>query len=137
MSILIWKRSLLSLLVARKRLFIRLVLLLLLVLYQLILREVMLYFGERVQHFNIVSKYSYSDEGVGFAVQKGLSASRSNIVFFKHNDMEDLERLLLEQEKKEKRVIPSYYILCILNNLFIRILKQGNLGSLLSLRLCI
>ena len=117
--------------------FTRLVLLLLLVLYQLILREVMLYFGKRVQHFNIISKYSYSDEGVGFAVQKGLSASRSNILFFKHNDMEDLERLLLEQEKKEKRVILNYHILCILNNLFIRILKQGNLESLLLLRLCI
>ena len=46
-----------------------------------------------------------SDEGVGFAVQKGLSASRSQIRFFKHNDMEDLERLLLDQEKKDKRVI--------------------------------
>lgn len=46
-----------------------------------------------------------SDEGVGFAVQKGLSASRSQLKYFKHNDMEDLERLLLDQEKKDKRVI--------------------------------
>ena len=39
-----------------------------------------------------------------FAIQKGLVASRSVIKFFKHNDMEDLERLLIEQKKEDKRV---------------------------------
>ncbi|XP_050402480.1 serine palmitoyltransferase 1 [Patella vulgata] len=45
----------------------------------------------------------FCDEGVSFAIQKGLVASRSEIQFFKHNDMEDLERLLQEQAVKDKK----------------------------------
>ncbi|ESO93781.1 hypothetical protein LOTGIDRAFT_182203 [Lottia gigantea] len=45
----------------------------------------------------------YCDEGVSFAIQKGLAASRSEIRFFKHNDTEDLERLLIEQQQKDKK----------------------------------
>ncbi|XP_042912322.2 serine palmitoyltransferase 1 [Parasteatoda tepidariorum] len=44
----------------------------------------------------------FCDEAVNFAIQKGLVASRSQIFFFKHNDMDDLERLLLNQEKLDK-----------------------------------
>ncbi|RWS17075.1 serine palmitoyltransferase 1-like protein [Dinothrombium tinctorium] len=39
----------------------------------------------------------FCDEGVHLAIQKGLLASRSVIKFFKHNDVEDLRRLLVEQ----------------------------------------
>lgn len=46
----------------------------------------------------------FSDEGVHFAIQKGLTASRSKIMYFKHNDMDDLERLLKIQEKEDKKV---------------------------------
>ena len=45
----------------------------------------------------------YSDECVCFVVQKGLIASRSKIRYFKHNDMEDLQRLLEEQEKLDQK----------------------------------
>ncbi|XP_034478984.1 serine palmitoyltransferase 1 [Drosophila innubila] len=45
----------------------------------------------------------YVDEAVNFAIQKGLDASRSTIVFFKHNDAKDLERLLMEQEKRDQK----------------------------------
>ncbi|XP_013772766.1 serine palmitoyltransferase 1-like [Limulus polyphemus] len=45
----------------------------------------------------------FCDEGVSFPIQKGLSASRSQIVFFKHNNVEDLERLLLEQDDLDKK----------------------------------
>ncbi|XP_017092551.2 serine palmitoyltransferase 1 [Drosophila bipectinata] len=45
----------------------------------------------------------FVDEAVNFAIQKGLDASRSTIVYFKHNDVEDLERLLLEQEKRNQK----------------------------------
>ncbi|XP_038049592.1 serine palmitoyltransferase 1-like [Patiria miniata] len=45
----------------------------------------------------------FCDEGVCFAVQMGLLASRSQIKFFKHNDMEDLERLLEEQVIEDKK----------------------------------
>ncbi|KAF7722710.1 serine palmitoyltransferase component [Apophysomyces ossiformis] len=36
------------------------------------------------------------DDGVCFSVQKGVQISRSNIRYFKHNDMNDLERVLEE-----------------------------------------
>lgn len=45
----------------------------------------------------------FCDEGVSFATQKGLQASRSTLKFFKHNDMQDLERLLKEQELEDQR----------------------------------
>lgn len=47
---------------------------------------------------------TFSDDGVGFSIQKGLVASRSSIKWFKHNDMEDLERLLLIQQDEDKKV---------------------------------
>lgn len=43
----------------------------------------------------------FVDEAACFAIQKGLQASRSFIKYFKHNDMEDLERLLREQELED------------------------------------
>ena len=45
----------------------------------------------------------FADSGVHFAIQKGLTASRSKLVFFKHNDVEDLHRVLLEQEAEDLR----------------------------------
>ncbi|TDG41287.1 hypothetical protein AWZ03_012284 [Drosophila navojoa] len=45
----------------------------------------------------------YVDEAVNFAIQKGLDASRSTIVFFKHNDVQDLERSLQQQEKRDQQ----------------------------------
>uniref|UniRef100_A0A3P9LQ38 Serine palmitoyltransferase 1 n=1 Tax=Oryzias latipes TaxID=8090 RepID=A0A3P9LQ38_ORYLA len=43
------------------------------------------------------------DEAACFSIQKGLQASRSFIKYFKHNDMEDLERLLKEQELEDQK----------------------------------
>ncbi|XP_006811317.2 serine palmitoyltransferase 1-like [Saccoglossus kowalevskii] len=45
----------------------------------------------------------FCDAGVCFSIQMGVLASRSNVKFFKHNDMEDLERLLMEQAEEDKR----------------------------------
>lgn len=42
------------------------------------------------------------DAGVNFAIQKGLDASRSTVIYFNHNDASDLERKLIEQETKDK-----------------------------------
>lgn len=36
---------------------------------------------------------------MNFAIQKGIDASRSRVVYFKHNDMRDLEKKLIEQQK--------------------------------------
>lgn len=43
----------------------------------------------------------FVDEAVNFSIQKGLDASRSTIYYYKHNDMADLERLLIDQQKKD------------------------------------
>ncbi|XP_044301987.1 serine palmitoyltransferase 1 isoform X3 [Varanus komodoensis] len=45
----------------------------------------------------------FVDKAACFAIQKGLQASRSNIKFFKHNDMADLENLLKEQELEDQK----------------------------------
>uniref|UniRef100_A0A8C9RFB1 Serine palmitoyltransferase 1 n=1 Tax=Scleropages formosus TaxID=113540 RepID=A0A8C9RFB1_SCLFO len=45
----------------------------------------------------------FVDEAACFAIQKGLQASRSFIKYFKHNDMEDLERLLKDQEVEDQK----------------------------------
>ncbi|XP_033981776.1 serine palmitoyltransferase 1 [Trematomus bernacchii] len=46
---------------------------------------------------------SFLDEAACFSIQKGLQASRSFIKYFKHNDMEDLERMLKEQELEDHK----------------------------------
>ncbi|XP_077352563.1 serine palmitoyltransferase 1 isoform X2 [Festucalex cinctus] len=45
----------------------------------------------------------FVDEAACFSIQKGLQASRSFIKYFKHNDMDDLERLLQEQELEDQQ----------------------------------
>ena len=45
-----------------------------------------------------------SDEGVNFAVQKGVEASRSKVRYFKHNDMDHLQKLLKEQQQQDIKV---------------------------------
>lgn len=39
-----------------------------------------------------------SDECVNFSIQKGIDAARSKTTYFKHNDVNDLERLLKAQD---------------------------------------
>lgn len=39
----------------------------------------------------------FVDEKVNFSIQKGLDATKANIKYFKHNDVEDLENLLKTQ----------------------------------------
>jgi serine palmitoyltransferase len=43
----------------------------------------------------------FVDEGVSFAIQKGLVASRSRLRFFRHNDMAHLTELLEEQARAD------------------------------------
>ena len=65
----------------------------------------------QIDHYVLIIMSAYhkhticnSDEGVCFAVQKGLVASRSKIKYFRHNDMDHLEQLLEEQLKLDKKV---------------------------------
>ncbi|XP_052500933.1 serine palmitoyltransferase 1 isoform X2 [Budorcas taxicolor] len=50
----------------------------------------------------------FVDKAACFAIQKGLQASRSDIKLFNHNDMDDLERLLKEQEIEDQKVKLKY-----------------------------
>ena len=53
-----------------------------------------------------------SDEGVNFAVQKGVEASRSKVRYFRHNDMDHLQKLLEEQRQQDIKVCvgqPSHW----------------------------
>ena len=45
----------------------------------------------------------FVDEGVHYAIQKGIEASRSTIKWFRHNDINDLERILAEQDLIDKK----------------------------------
>ncbi|KAH9366151.1 hypothetical protein HPB48_012727 [Haemaphysalis longicornis] len=42
-----------------------------------------------------------SDEDVNYAIHMGLLASGSKIYYFRHNDVQDLQRLLLEQQARD------------------------------------
>ncbi len=46
----------------------------------------------------------FSDDGVGFPIQKGIVASRSKVYWFRHNDMADLEKKMVEQEERDLKV---------------------------------
>ena len=43
------------------------------------------------------------DDAVHFGIQQGIRLSRSNVLYYKHNDMEDLERILRQVQEKELR----------------------------------
>ncbi|KAL5237440.1 hypothetical protein ACI65C_004850 [Semiaphis heraclei] len=45
----------------------------------------------------------YVDEEVNFAIQKGLQSSKAELVYFKHNCPEDLERLIIENNSTKRR----------------------------------
>ena len=45
----------------------------------------------------------FADEQVNFAIQQGITASRSTVYYFKHNDPADLERLLKAQDERDRR----------------------------------
>ena len=43
------------------------------------------------------------DEGCHFGIQQGIRLSRSNVLYYKHNDMDDLERILHQVQEKDLR----------------------------------
>ncbi|XP_014677728.1 PREDICTED: serine palmitoyltransferase 1-like [Priapulus caudatus] len=45
----------------------------------------------------------FCDEGACFAIQQGLRASRSKVWFFKHNDADDLERMMKLQDDIDQK----------------------------------
>ena len=44
-----------------------------------------------------------ADKGVNYAIRKGIQISRSNVRWYEHNDMEDLQRVLAKVVKEQAR----------------------------------
>lgn len=78
----------------------------------------------------------FVDEEVNFAIQKGLDASRSEIKYFKHNDMEDLEALLLKQaqlDSKNKKKAAKTRRFLVIEGIYMKTGRVCNLPELVSL----
>uniref|UniRef100_A0A8C1AMP7 Serine palmitoyltransferase 1 n=1 Tax=Cyprinus carpio carpio TaxID=630221 RepID=A0A8C1AMP7_CYPCA len=61
------------------------------------------FYGTFGGHYLLRRHHLCVNEAACFSIQKGLQASRSFVKHFKHNDMEDLERLLKEQEIEDQK----------------------------------
>ena len=60
-----------------------------------------------ILHKMTMLKHVFRDESVHFAIQKGVQVSKSKTVWFKHNDMHDLEQKILEvMHKREASCFP-------------------------------
>jgi 7-keto-8-aminopelargonate synthetase-like enzyme len=44
----------------------------------------------------------YSDEGVNFCIQQGILLSRANVLYFKHNNVDDLKATLEQVKKRDE-----------------------------------
>lgn len=50
-----------------------------------------------------------ADECVNFALQRGLAVSRATVHYFRHNDMVDLERILVKVDADHKKVPTGHF----------------------------
>ena len=48
------------------------------------------------------------DDSVSLAIQKGVAISRANMTYFKHNDLNDLENILIKICKEEASVFFNF-----------------------------
>ncbi|XP_066976310.1 serine palmitoyltransferase 1 isoform X2 [Macrobrachium rosenbergii] len=79
----------------------------------------------------------YADEMVSFPIQRGLQASRSRIVFFRHNDVEHLEELLKEQvilDKKDPKKANATRKFMVVESIYMNTGKMCPLPELVKLR---
>ncbi|KAI4860495.1 aminotransferase class I and II [Hypoxylon rubiginosum] len=75
-----------------------------------------------------------ADKMVNYSIRKGLEASRSNIRWYEHNDMEDLEQILkkVAEEQAKKRVVTRRFI--VTEGLFEMVGDCSNLPKLVELK---
>lgn len=59
-------------------------------------------FSSAIPSYSKRTDVIFADEGINHATYLGLVASRSHVRFFRHNDMEHLEQLLIAQAKRDK-----------------------------------
>ncbi|VVC46178.1 Pyridoxal phosphate-dependent transferase, subdomain 2,Aminotransferase, class I/classII,Pyridoxal [Cinara cedri] len=67
----------------------------------------------------------YADEEVNFAIQKGLQSSKAEVVYFKHNCPDDLERLITQHDAVKKRMKRKSFL--IVEGIY---MKTGNICKL-------
>jgi len=73
------------------------------VLYTLTLCSCLLAACELICCVCVVWWWMCSDEGVNYAITQGIQLSRSSVLYFKHNDMDDLKRVLDSVKEKDQR----------------------------------
>ena len=54
--------------------------------------------------------FLFSDEKISFSVLQGLLASKCKVIFFKHNDTDDLETILKEYHDMEQRNVRNVQV---------------------------
>ncbi|RYP69803.1 hypothetical protein DL771_005912 [Monosporascus sp. 5C6A] len=75
-----------------------------------------------------------ADKMVNFSIRNGLEASRSNIKWYKHNDMEELERILktVAKEQAKKKILTRRFI--VTEGLFEMVGDNVDLPKLIELK---
>lgn len=73
-----------------------------------------------------------ADRMVNYSIRKGLEASRSNIRWYEHNDMEDLEQVMkkVAEEQAKKKILTRRFI--VTEGLFEMVGDCSNLPKLVS-----
>jgi len=74
------------------------------------------------------------DEMVNYSIRKGLEAARSSIRWYKHNDYDDLEKILKKvvQEQARKKILTRRFI--VTEGLFEMVGDSSNLPKLIELK---
>ncbi|KAI0850246.1 PLP-dependent transferase [Daldinia vernicosa] len=75
-----------------------------------------------------------ADRMVNYSIRKGLEASRSNIKWYEHNDMEDLEQVMkkVAEEQAKKKILTRRFI--VTEGLFEMVGDCSNLPKLVELK---
>ncbi|OTA99316.1 hypothetical protein M426DRAFT_325237 [Hypoxylon sp. CI-4A] len=75
-----------------------------------------------------------ADKMVNYSIRKGLEASRSNIRWYEHNDMEDLERVMkkVAEEQAKKKILTRRFI--VTEGLFEMVGDVSDLPKLVELK---
>lgn len=98
-----------------------------------IARNLILFFGKCTCHLieSLFFIFCFSDEKISFAAKQGFLAAKSKVIYFKHNNMEDLEVKLTEYQQKESQKVSiafwfySSLIFSILETFISQILNCG------------
>lgn len=66
-----------------------------------------------IQAFSKIEDLIVYDQGCNFSIQTGIGLARSKTMVFKHNDMEDLEKILKKVTENDKEVVTQRRFLIV------------------------